>query len=86
MITQKLLFYAILCRKYRCLHSLEGEEAVVDIRFELDGDALAITRLTSGVHLYSIFNRRLLIQLSLPDMSVPSSHLYSLFCAKIVVL
>ena len=49
------------------MHTLQCDEAIVDVRFELDGDAIAVTRLTSGVYLYAVIDRRLLMHLTLPD-------------------
>jgi len=49
------------------MHSLEGDECVVDVEFALDGDALAVTRLVSGCILYSLRDRSPLMKLSLPD-------------------
>jgi hypothetical protein len=53
------------------MHALQCDEAVVDVQFELSGDAIAVTRLFSGVHIYSTWDRRLLLHLALPDTCVP---------------
>ncbi len=53
----------------QCLQSMQSEEAVVDARYELGGDAIALTLEHSGAYLYHAETCQLMVHLTLPDRS-----------------
>lgn len=50
----------------QCLQSMDCEEAIVDVRFELGGDAIAVTLEHSGAYLYVAETCELMVHLTLP--------------------
>jgi hypothetical protein len=58
----------------QCLQSLECTEAIVDARYELVGDVIAITLEQSGAYLYASDTCQLLVHLKLPERCFVSQY------------